>query len=359
MGSGIVARLILSLLSILLLQVLLMLSAETREHRLIIFLQSISTVFASANLLLNWYRFENKASVAAVQRLAAFFVTAVFRVVALTVFHSLPLYVIGIALETGIFSALMLFQYFRYGGQKLRFSGAVTRRLLKLSYPFIFSSLVAVIYGHADRIMLKGMLDSTAVALYSVSFTLAGAISILPSNIIEAFRPDIMDAKGKDEELYRLRIRQLYSCVFWICVCYCLVLTVFARPIILLLYGAKYEGSAASLSIVVWYTSFAFFGSINNMYMVAERCTLWVHVTALTGALVNVALNFLLIPPLGVLGAAWASLISQAIANFVMMAVIPDLRRGFGYMIDGILLRNGSISFLTPVAEKLKRKLKR
>ena len=95
-----------------------------------------------------------------------------------------------------------------------------------------------------------------------------------------------------------------------------------------------------SLSLIVWYTSFSYFGAINNVFMVAEDRIKWVQVTTLTGAICNVILNFALIPIWGIVGAALASFLTQFLANFVLMVVIPDLRKGFGIMVRGITLRN-------------------
>ena len=211
--------------------------------------------------------------------------------------------------------------------------------MLKMSYPFIFSAILSTIYGQADKIMLKSMVNNSAVALYNASTTLAGLVVIIPTTLVEGFRPDIMDAKLSDEDLYQRRLRQLYAVVFWACMAYGLFITIFAKQIILIIYGEKYLGAVSSLSLIVWYTSFSYFGAINNVYMVAEDKIKWVQVTTLTGAVGNVILNYFLIPIWGIVGAALASLLTQILSNFILMAAIPDLRKGFKIMIQGIVLR--------------------
>ena len=95
-----------------------------------------------------------------------------------------------------------------------------------------------------------------------------------------------------------------------------------------------------ALSLIVWYTSFSYFGAINSVFMVAEGTNKWVPVNSLVGAVTNVILNFLLIPPLGIVGAALASLLTQFVANFLMMLINPRLRKGFRLMVAGICLRD-------------------
>lgn len=204
------------------------------------------------------------------------------------------LYVVGVALETALFSVLLVWFFHKeYHKYKFSFDVNTLKNMLKISYPFIFSAILATVYGQTDKIMIKSMLDNNAVAMYSVSQTLAGVIAIIPTALIEGFRPDIMTYKIKDETMYRIRLKQLYGIVFWLCMIYGLFITLLARPVVLLLYGNAYIGAVPSLSLIVWYTSFSYFGAINNLYMVAENKTVWVQVTALTGAALNIGLNFL------------------------------------------------------------------
>ena len=339
--SCIAGRLVFSVIAIIVLQIIVRISSPN-EHTLhiIVLCQSMSILFGSFDMFIYWYRYKNQANVTAIYRLIAFGISAIWRVVAVAVIKSLTLYVIGIVAETALFIAFLIAFYSRHYTKTVHVSGKTFFMMLKISYPFIFSAVLATIYGQADKIMLKNMIDNSSVALYNASALIAGLVVIIPTTIIEGFRPDIMDAKINDESLYRRRMRQLYAIIFWACIAYGIFITVFAKPIILILYGKKYLGAVSSLSLIVWYTSFSYFGAINNVYMVAEDVIKWVQVTTLLGAVLNIVLNFFFINLWGIVGAALASLLTQIFANFVLMAVIPDLRKGFKIMVQGIALRN-------------------
>jgi len=338
--SCITARVLFSLLAIVTLQIIARVASPNEpELHIIILCQSMQILFGSFDMFIYWYRYKNQANITAVYRLVASGISAVWRLVAIAVLKSLTLYVIGIVVETALFVAFLIYFYRKHYTKEILISRKTMQLMLRISYPFIFSAILSTIYGQADKIMLKSMIDNSAVALYNASTTLAGLVVIIPTTLIEGFRPDIMDAKLRDEELYQRRLRQLYAIIFWACIAYGLFITVFDRQIILLLYGQKYLGAVGSLSLVVWYTSFSYFGAINNVYMVAEDKIKWVQVTTLIGAIGNIILNYFLIPVWGIVGAALASLLTQILANFVLMAVIPDLRKGFGIMVRGIALR--------------------
>ena len=307
---------------------------------LITLCQSTSIVFSSLNLFVYWYRFSDHADTAALLRLLAFALSALWRIVALQKPDGLILYVIGTAAEALIFGAFLGILFFcRYKGS-FRYSIKIAVSVLKKSYPFIFAGILGTIYGQADRIMLKSMIGPESVALYSAAAMLAGALSMIPSSLIEGFRPDIMEYKFSDENLYLKRFRQLYAVIFWASIAYCVFVTLFARPIMMLTYGEKYAGAVGALSLIVWYTAFSYFGSVNNMYMVAENKNRWVQIITLIGAAGNILLNAVMIPRWGIAGAALASLLTQVLANFIMMWLIPDLRSGFYNMIRGIALRD-------------------
>ena len=340
-GTGIYVRLGFSVISIILLQIIISFSAKTDSQiRLVVFCQSLQILFASSDLFQYWFRYKSEAKIVAILRLAAFFICAVWKIIAILVYHDIVLYVIGVSLETGFFTTFQLIQFKKeYGKYRLKFSMEIFKKMIRISYPFIFSAILVTIYGQTDKIMLKSMLDNTAVGLYSVSLTIAAIISIIPTALIEGYRPDIMSFKITNQAKYRRRLQQLYGLVFWICVAYCLFISVFTKPIVSILYGEQYMGAVSSLSIVVWYTSFSYFGAINNVFMVAENKTKWVQISALAGASLNVVFNFMLIPSLGIVGAAIASLATQILANFVMLLVVPALRDAFIIVIEGIALK--------------------
>ena len=340
-GTAILARLVTAILSIAIIQIIVRITDPGNVLLYIIVLcQSITVLFGAFDSFVYWFRYKNQAKVVAIVRLVAFVASAIFRLWILLTTIDIIWYVVACSSETLMFSTFLLIEYIKRRNQRLSFSKDVFFRMLKLSHPFILSALLSTIYGQTDKIMLKQLMSTDSVAYYSVSLTLAGAISIIPIALIDGFRPEIMKYKISDTKLYAKRLRQLYSVVFWICIAYGIFVSFFSRAIILIAYGKKYLPAATSLATIVWYTSFSYFGSINNIYMVCENKTVFVQITTFVGAVLNVGLNFALIPVFGVEGAAVASLTTQIIINFLVPAIIPCLRPCFRAMVEGIAFRD-------------------
>lgn len=341
LGTAIITRIAFALLSIVLLQIIAFYDkASDARLQIIIFCQSLQILFGAGDLFIYWYRYKGQAKVEAVNRLIAFFIAAAWRIVAILFCHNLVWYVLGVSFETCFF-IIFLYRFYKkeYVHFNLAYCKSILREMLKTSYPFILSAVLVTIYGQTDKIMLKSMINISSVGLYSVSLTLAGAISIIPSALIEGFRPDIMVFKIQNPKTYRRRLQQLYGLIFWLCIAYCVVITVLAKPLISMLYGPEYMAAVSSLSIITWYTSFSYFGGVNSMYMVAEDKTTWVQAFTLIGAFSNILLNLVLIPRYGIEGAAVASLLTQIIANYLLLYLIKPVRDCFVIMNEGIILK--------------------
>lgn len=340
-GTAIKSRIVISILSAMILVTIVMLTNnDEKALNYIVLFQSITIIFSSFDSLMYWFRYKSEAKIVAIIRFMAFGISALGRIIVLFTTSNVFLYVAMTSFETVLFGLFLLYKYKIHYNNELCFSISKMKEMLHISYPFIFSAVLVTIYGQTDKIMLKNMLDNDAVAIYSVSLVLAGAISIIPSALIEGFRPDIMNYKLTNERLYKRRLTQLYAIVFWLCIVYCLFITFFSKHIILLLYGTKYINATPVLALVVWYTAFSYFGGINNLYLVAENKTIWVQIITLAGAIINIILNACFIPTFGVMGAALASLLTQFFTNFLLYLIIKPLRGCFHIMKDAILLKN-------------------
>ena len=104
-------------------------------------------------------------------------------------------------------------------------------------------------------------------------------------------------------------------------------LTMLAKPVIWILYGADYMEATSALCIVAWYTSFSYIGGIRNIWILVEEKQRYILPINALGAMTNVALNSVMIPVIGINGAAIATLITQIFTNVVTGYLIKPIRR--------------------------------
>jgi O-antigen/teichoic acid export membrane protein len=76
------------------------------------------------------------------------------------------------------------------------------------------------------------------------------------------------------------------------------------------LYGPAYSKAGPLLAVLVWGSLFTNLGTARTIYMITKNWTKANLLSLLSGALINIVLNYCLIPSYGAMGAVTASLIS-------------------------------------------------
>ncbi|MEQ8838039.1 MAG: flippase, partial [Lacipirellulaceae bacterium] len=199
----------------------------------------------------------------------------------------------------------------------LRTSAVRAKSLLNDSWPLILSALAIMIYMKIDQIMLGQMVGDEAVGIYSAAVRLSEVWYFIPMAVVTSVFPAILEAKKRSEAEYYARLQKLYDLMVLVSVAVALPMTFLATPLVGLLFGEAYVAAGTTLAIHIWAAVFVFLGVASGKWFLAEnRQILSLQRTSL-GAIANVGLNFLLIPHYGVVGAAIATVVSQAIAAWL------------------------------------------
>lgn len=207
----------------------------------------------------------------------------------------------------------------------LTFKKSTAVALLKDSWPLILSGIVISIYMKIDQVMIKEMLDSEAVGQYSAAVRLSEAWYFIPTVIASSLFPAIINAKKVSEELYYARLQKLYNLMVWIGIAIALPMTFLSDWVVNLLYGQQYNEAGSVLMIHIWSGIFIFLGVASAKWFINENLQHLALIRTLTGATLNVILNYYLIPIYGVVGSAWATLISYMFANFLSYSFNKNL----------------------------------
>jgi O-antigen/teichoic acid export membrane protein len=187
-----------------------------------------------------------------------------------------------------------------------------------------------------DKIMLKLMIGDAATGIYTGAITCASMTSFVFVAIIDSMRPEIFAGKNQSQEQFENRVTELYSVIIYFSLIQCVVITALAPIIIEIMCGGQFIESVPVLRVAVWFTTFSYLGTIRNVWMLAEGNQRYLWIINLTGALTNVALNFVFIPILGALGAAVASVITQVVANVIVGYIIKPIRANNRLMVRSL-----------------------
>lgn len=199
----------------------------------------------------------------------------------------------------------------------------VARELLKFSLPLLGMAMLGLVIGSADTVMLGGLKSSVEVGLYNAARPLVDVISAPLPALGLIYLPV---ASGLYAQGLMLELRRNFSILTkWLVSATLplfLILFLFPETVLGFLFGASYTSAATTLRILsLGLIINNFFGPVGPTLIVMGkvRFIMWVYLAA---ALLNVGLNFALIPPLGIEGAAIAYAI---VINFVALAYCGKL----------------------------------
>ena len=195
---------------------------------------------------------------------------------------------------------------------------------------------MVTMFQNTDHIMLKMMSGDAENGIYTSAITCAGVFSFVYAAIIDSMRPVILSKKKNGDSDYENNIAKLYCIIVYLALIQGLGFTLLAKPIIFVLFGAEYLSAVPVLQILVWYISFSQMGRIRNVWILTEEKQEILWKINLAGALINIAINALLIPFLGAVGAALASLITQFFTNFVLGFILKPLRQNNRIILAGL-----------------------
>lgn len=182
-----------------------------------------------------------------------------------------------------------------------------------------FSTIAAVIYLKIDQIMLLKLTSNEEVAYYAAAAKLSEFWYVFPILIANAFNAALVKAQHKNQEEYQALLLMLLRGLVAIAIVVCLLTIVFASHIIEILYGSEYLPSATILSIHIFACIFIFQRAILSKWIIIENYFHFSLTTQMLGALVNVLLNWWLIPIYGGIGAAWATVVSYMVASYLSL----------------------------------------
>lgn len=306
----------------------------------LVIILAMTGVFRATDTIDLWFQSQVQSKYSVIAKNIAYLFSTILKVVLILTKASLLAFA-WVTLAEIIMAAISLVAIYQVKGgfqfSDWRWNFSTARNLLRESFPLIFSGFTILIFMKVDQIMLGQMKGDSEVGIYSAAVRISELWYFIPSAIVSSVAPAIYTAKERSDDLYYKRITQLLRLLTYISLAIAIPMTFFSTNLVLIMFGSEYAAAGSILAVHIWTSVFVFMGLATLPWFIAEGLN---HVSlgkTLLGAILNVILNFLLIPQYAGIGAAYATIISQAVAAFLGNAIDRRTHKLFKIQVKSLL----------------------
>ena len=327
----------------------------------IMMLVLIVSLDAISALPFAWLRFHRKAKTFSAVKVASVIINISSNVLLLVVFpkilapetsHFFPYYLtsnVGLVFVSNLIASLATFIMIIPVFKEFNFNLDIKllKKLLEYSLPILVIGLAGMINEVADKILMKHLLTDPATAesqlgVYGANYKLAILMMIFIQMFRYAFEPFFFaEEKNKDSKIIYAKVMNWFVAftllIFLGVVLYIDLFKYFVGP-------AFRDGLIIVPIILAAKLFLGVFYNLSVWYKLTNK-TLYGAIIAISGAIVTIALNIILIPKYGYIGAAWANftcyLMMVIISYFWGRKIFPvpyNIPKIFAYTIFAIVI---------------------
>lgn len=320
LGTSFILVLIGGIISFLIISILAFLFVDEFVVRSLIMIFALGSIFNSFSVIYGYFQASVQAKKNSQAQILNIVLSSFLKIVLILSGKGIIWLMLVYAAEFFFNSVFFIFCYLRSGLKisSWKFDYQLAKSILSVSWLLMLSSGAAMLYMKIDQVMVGHYLDSTAVGLYAASVRLVEIWYFIPAIICGSLFPAIVNAKSLSQNAYYKRLKALYFLLAGVGFLIAIPSVILAPWFINLFYGSAYFGSVEILRIYIWSGVGLFLTwGINNYYL-SENKLYSLFLLSFFSLIINVILNLIFIPQLGVNGAAWATLVSYSVGPIVI-----------------------------------------
>ena len=302
-------------------------------------LESIFLVFVAFHSFFDYFQAILQSKWNALAEVVAYLGTSLFRVILLINKADVIWFAFANSMDMIIMVIILAVAYFKKKGFHPVFDKAKAKSMISQSWYYMIAGMLAIAFTQIDRIMIEKFLDRNKLGEYSVTTNFISIWYLAASVLSQITIPIIHKTfSSGDRQLYKRRMRQSYAAVLWVNIIFAALVTIFAEPIVRIMYGEDYMGVTGTLKIIVWSYGLATVSLITQAHLTNVKKSGYVIWMCIIGVVTDIALNAVMIPRIGIEGAAIATLVTQVLIQILMPLIIPGMRECGIEMIRAMVL---------------------
>lgn len=232
---------------------------------------------------------------------------------------------------------------------------SLLKRMVLFSLPLIIEAMSWWITNSSDRYILEYLMDEDAVGIYSVANKIPALLTTFFAVFLQAWSLSSITAyENRDDTKFYDSIWRSYCSLAFLGSALLIAVTKFLMSF--LVSDAFFDAWVYAPFLIIGGVSHQLYGFFSNIY-IAMKKNVTVMMIVLIAAILNVILNFALIPHMGIQGAAFSTMVTYvAMLLYYLLAIRKYMKIDLGLhsiFIGGILIAIETASVLNDKASIL------
>lgn len=207
------------------------------------------------------------------------------------------------------------------------FNGRILSECVKYGIQVVPKSFTGFVNRFFDKYMLNAMFSTQTVGVYNIGQTVANSLDSLGSNLWMSFQPTVYAEVFDKGQAASTRVGKIFTNFAYATTLPLILCALFAENILNILAPPAFHEAAGILAVLAAGVSTQALGIAAGVQFAYSKRPFWIFPSTVLGTCVNVALNLILIPRIGLMGAGMAAAGGMVAVNFLLALIGQRLYR--------------------------------
>lgn len=340
LGSAFVVRIGLAFICLIAIGVYLAFSNETTETAILILIYASSIFFTCFDVIRFYFTSIVENEYVVKSEIFRTLVGALVKVMLLLCHAPLIAFVIALAFDFLLLASGYILAYREKVDsiKKWKVNKSFVKALLSTSFPLLISCAATIIYQKIDQVMIAKMLDNESVGYFSTAMSFINILTFIPIMVMQTTAPILVGYWKNDKTRYEKESQRIMNFTIWFTLIISIIISLLSDPIIRYTFGKEFMPSVSVLEII----SFKIVGisliTVGGQLIIIENIHQWAFIRNILSCVVCITCNYYFIPIWGIIGSAWATIITVFFTGCFSNIFIPQYFHIFKKQIFSLLI---------------------
>ena len=325
LGSAMALRMGLAILCFISIVIYLFFSGETTETSTLILIYSSSIFFSCSEVIRFYFTSIVDNEYIVKSEIFRTIIGAIVKIILLFCKAPLIAFVFALAFDFLLLASGYIVVYRKKIGPICQWNidFKFVKTLLTTSFPLLISSTAVIIYQRIDQVMIAKMLDNEFVGYFSTAMSFVNVLAFIPITIMQTTSPILVGYWKNDKLKYEQESQRIIGATTWLLIILCSIVALLSSPIINYTYGASYTDAIPVLQILVFKVVGIAIINLSGQLIIIENIHQLAFIRNILSCVICIICNYYFIPRWGIIGSAWATIITVFFTGEVANIFIP------------------------------------